>query len=382
MTAERKITEFDNHSRMKRAYRRITPLRVRRVLWHLRHGSNTDDSRVLDSSASSLPSNTTASETTVSDDAVILTASDSERKAYQTTGGVEMAALSTPLAHTPSYVYKWGESLRLIELLSNISQGGEPAEHPVNRQAFKLRGYSLADSLGVPHPKVFGVYSKAAEVDWGSMPNRFVVKSKWGCVSQRVMLIEQRDSCYVDLRSGAHMTRSEFASWLDTEEGIGDPTLDRVSYSSSESGFWFEQLLDPPPFDWKVYCFDGIPGIVICIDRIRNRFRTFDHDFNGWPGAFSSFPFEETEEMPAPKHPEQLISTACVLSLALHHPHVSIDLYDMPEGVYFGEATAVPGGGEHLCGEADTRLGRLWDQAEARLIAKGFPPFASVLKPR
>lgn len=347
--------------RLRSLYRALIPLRLRRALWDLRHPP-TQHSEITTSAPA---------DSDVPQDSANAPSDSSE-------SGVspEPATLVQPrmLCLAPSYSYKWGESLRLLEALTAAHSGGEPYEHPVNRRAYKLRGYELAEELGVRHPTVFGVYDGANDVDWDALPKRFVAKSRWGCSSRRVKLLERVGEDFLDIRGDGVLTRAALCEWLDSTDGLGDPLIDRASFASERPGFWFEELLAPLPHDWKVYCFHGEVGLITAIDRERECYAVYDPQFQLITGVLGSHIYAEGTIAP-PLHPALVLDAARALSAALKHPHAAIDLYDTDDGVVFGEVTAIPGVGYSMLEPYDTLLGQLWEDAEVRLLAEGHVPW-------
>lgn len=272
-----------------------------------------------------------------------------------------------PQLKDPSYYYKRSESVRLLEAL-HIESGGALG-HPVRRCSYKLKGYGFAAQCGVRHPEVLGVFERAAEVNWDDLPSRFVAKSRWGYGGHRVLLLERDGGTYLDLRMGRSLTVSDVSEWLDSREGFGTDVEDR-------SGFWIEEMLYPPPHDWKFYTFNGTVGLVVRYDRVGMRYQSFDANLKPIAPCYRRAYARKPADLGSPVHPDELLEAACRLSRAVQHPHCRVDLYDMPDGVYLGEVTATPAAARHLIAEWDVKLGELWEQAEAELIAEGSPPYS------
>jgi len=257
----------------------------------------------------------------------------------------------------PSYVYKLSESKRRTATIQDLLETNRAFEHPVNRCGYKLRGYEFASQHGLRHAEVFGVFEDTTDVDWEELPNRFAIKTRIGCSGTGVFLLERSGDSFLDLRRDETLTLSEISEKL-------------------KIGFWIEQLFYPLPPDWKCYSFNGVVGLVVCIDRETEVYQTFDGNLRPAPGAFRRYQFREAFSMEGPLHPSELLAAARMLSRAVRHPHCRVDLYDMPDGVYLGELADHPGAGCNITGEWDVRLGALWEQAESELIVEGFPPFS------
>lgn len=116
--------------------------------------------------------------------------------------------------------------------------------------------------------------------------------------------------------------------------------------SNNECYIWIhdENINDCGLTDYKWYCFNGIPKVVM-INSDRHTGRTkadyFDTDYNhldfmwGYPHA---------DEIPKkPKRYDEMELLAAKLSNGI--PHVRVDFYDVNGKIYFGEMTFFDGSG-------------------------------------
>ncbi len=102
------------------------------------------------------------------------------------------------------------------------------------------------------------------------------------------------------------------------------------------------------PFDYKVYCFNGEPALVIQIDRNCSppRVALFDGAF--LPLAYGRHYALDQDRWGRgfhvlPRHPGQLLHMTRELARATGSRFVSVDTYDAPQGAVFGEFTFAPG---------------------------------------
>lgn len=91
--------------------------------------------------------------------------------------------------------------------------------------------------------------------------------------------------------------------------------------------------------DYKFYCFNGCPKVVLIAS---NRFTT--HNFNYFDMDFNPLPIESVEGKPVdkdlmekPEKFEEMKAVAMALSNGI--THVRVDLYEVAGKVYFGELT-------------------------------------------
>lgn len=114
-----------------------------------------------------------------------------------------------------------------------------------------------------------------------------------------------------------------------------------------------------PPFDYKVYCFNGTPEQILVRNHTHDICPFFDTswnllDFCDEVGAVRPW-------VPKPENLEEMLTLAAELSVGFGF--VRVDLYNVKGRVYFGELTFTPAGGvikyDPECW--DLKLGKKWD---------------------
>ena len=96
--------------------------------------------------------------------------------------------------------------------------------------------------------------------------------------------------------------------------------------------------------DYKLYCFDGEPKLILIISgRHAERHEDFfDADFNWLPEIRNGY--KSSDRCPSkPQCIEKIIEYAKILSAGIRH--VRMDFYEIDGKVYFGEYTFFSGGG-------------------------------------
>ncbi len=108
-----------------------------------------------------------------------------------------------------------------------------------------------------------------------------------------------------------------------------------------------ERMIQMPdgdlPSDYKFFVYDGTVHFVQ-MDSARGG----EHETTFFDKEWSKLPFTKahpqiTENVPRPQHYDQMIELA--EKIGTQFDFVRVDLYDLPEGVFFGEATFYPAGG-------------------------------------
>ncbi len=270
-----------------------------------------------------------------------------------------MHAVRWPSA--PSFGYKDAELRRLRE--HSLAAG---ADHPVWSVNDKDAAHRWAASLGVRTPPLLAQVPSAHDVPWSDLPDAVVVKPVRGAGGRGVILLR----------------RSAAGGFVDVATGRSTEPADVVDRLAATPGpvVLEEMLLDPsapdvPPVDWKVHTFHGRIGVVAGKSHRRTRdgglvvrWRIFDEHWRDLGAALDRHPLDRT--ISRPRHGEELLRVARLVSRAVPRPFLRVDLYDTADGVVFGEVTPAPGGHHVFRRDVDRRLGVLWEQAEAELMAE------------
>lgn len=231
----------------------------------------------------------------------------------------------------------------------------------------KLAMYRLAESHGLRVPQVYGLWSIPEDIDWASLPDRFVIKSDGGAAGNGVLPLE-RVAGGLRLIGGSRVRDEQFYVALLRK---------RLDRGSIRAPFFVESLMEDPrtpgrlPADVKIYSFYGRVGHVLLRDMEQHADRATAHWRYLGPDGEDLGPVNLTVPVdPGVRVPDrlpELVRVAERLSLAVPLPFVRVDLYDLPDGIWFGELTLTPGGEQTYTEAHDRRLGSLWEQAASRL---------------
>lgn len=279
----------------------------------------------------------------------------------------------------------WDDPDFLGHLLLERRIGGHLAatpnsrSHPRRQLLRKLFSYRLAASHGVRVPKIYGSWRDPMLIEWDRLPGQFVLKTNTG-------------------HSGASV-------WPLRRDGQGYATVDgKKAYDATELReivaahaigrrlpVFAEELLPsgspdvPLPDDVKVYCAYGKVLHVMLrrmpqhADTTVAQYRYVDE--KGQDLGKVTPARQVSALVPVPTNLEEIVRVSQMLSLAVPLPFVRVDLYDLPEGVLFGELTVNPGGMQRFRPEHSSWMAAEWEQAEARLqtdLANG-RPYAAVM---
>lgn len=185
--------------------------------------------------------------------------------------------------------------------------------------------------------KCLGVYDHFDDIDFSSLPNRFVMKCSHA--SGFNLIVKNKNE--LDLKAA----KKKFDKWLKTD--YGKKTVER-HYSPIKPQIIIEEYIgsdDSLPIEYKIHVFNGVArnlytvtgrGKDIRYDQLYIDWTPFDESqFNGW---------NKSDEIPAkPSNFDEMVKIA--EDLAKPFPFVRVDLYDVDGKIYFSEMTFTPAKG-------------------------------------
>lgn len=183
-----------------------------------------------------------------------------------------------------------------------------------------------------------GVWESAEEVDFGALPDKFVLK----CNHDSGKVIVCRDKSAFD----PVVSRKKLSRILSDSYYLMGMEM---AYMDVPRRIMAEELLETSDgselVDYKFFCFDGIPKFL----KI-NFNKDVDFHANYYDLEMNLLPFGEEWPSPdpqrrfnAPDKFDEMIDVATKLSTGL--PFSRIDLYNVDGRVYFGEITLYPTSG-------------------------------------
>lgn len=203
---------------------------------------------------------------------------------------------------------------------------------------------------------LLGAWKKASEIDFGSLPNQFVLKTN--CSSGDVVIVKDKSTLsQKDIRN----IRKKLDFYLHCKYGVDTgefhyTLIDPVIIAEE----FVEHCGDDLP-DYKFLCFDGVPAYCwVDTGRFSNHKRNVYNlkwELQPWNQGIhgtTNYPLK------APDNFSKMIEIAAKLSAGF--PHVRVDLYNVNGKIYFGEMTFTSCSGFEpiIPQEADKMLGNLW----------------------
>ncbi len=240
-----------------------------------------------------------------------------------------------------------------------------PYNHPDrgNLIARKLKSYSFAQSHGVRIPEVFGIWDAPEDIDWDALPDRVVIKTNTGSTGRGVFPLRRDDGRWYVVTQNEPIAPEDVVGrlrQLRTERRVG-----RQCFAEELLGGGAGNAL---PLEVRVSAFYGeVSHVLLRQVREHGSSRTAKSRRIGVDGVALGDD-DQADELPVPTCLDELVDVARRLSSCIPHPFVRVDLYDIGGDVVFGELTPRPGSPGALGPELDERLGRMWEEAEARVL--------------
>ncbi len=190
-------------------------------------------------------------------------------------------------------------------------------------------------------PKVYGVWDSFDEIDFKSLPNRFMLKTNHGC--QMNMAIHDNSSYN---EQAAALAKATFDKWMKTNFAYSYGF--ELQYKNIVPKIFAEELQEveseknrPYP-EYKIMCFNGKAKFIEQLIFISIReFKRSTHSINWEVEEFShnDLPVYE-KELPRPKNLELMVEIA--EKLAKDFKFVRVDIREVNGELYFGELTFTP----------------------------------------
>ena len=207
------------------------------------------------------------------------------------------------------------------------------------RQFIREKGLS---NILIPLITEEKAYSSPTDIDWQSLPDRFVVKDTLGGGGNSVIVC--KDKKIIDLNEIKH----NCFEWIKIKgkhpgrESVYEGRKHRIIIESYiETDFPELGLVD-----YKFFCFNGKPKFMYAVT---NRRLGVGAEFGIYDMDYTLLPYSRADELPMvhpapkPQNFEEMKLIAQKLSEGI--PEVRIDLYSIENKIYFGEMTFFDGSG-------------------------------------
>ena len=236
---------------------------------------------------------------------------------------------------------KWSAPTRFTEKLQLYKTQYRNANMGKCVDKYAVREYISMKGLDCILNELYGVYDKAEDINFDTLPEKFVIKTTDGSGGNNIIICGNKQELDI------HKTIKTVNSWLN----IKDANVGREwAYTQIEkSRIIVEQFLENRTNpeagieDIKILCFNGVPHyIIVDVDRYIGHKRNF-YNIKWEKVDVDSDCCQFDYEFPKPSNLDEMLDIDAKLSSEF--PFVRVDLYNIDGKVYFGELTFYPWSG-------------------------------------
>ena len=225
---------------------------------------------------------------------------------------------------------------------------------------YSVRGYIKKKGYEELLVRLLAVWNKAEDIDWDTLPDKFVLKCTHGCAYNIICT----DKSKLDKRK----TCVQLNKWLKEDFGLvsGEP-----HYSKIPRRIICEEFLEGELKDYKFFCFNGVPRFYyVAVTPEGDFHNNMRCDFfwpNGVLADFYRLDHKRFDRLPeVPDNLGQMLEIS--KDLSEEFPFVRVDLMNVNGKLYFSELTFTPSAGIMPLAPdaADERIGQWLDLSAYR----------------
>lgn len=198
----------------------------------------------------------------------------------------------------------------------------------------------LGDGFTIP---LLGKWDKPCDIDYDSLPERFVLKSNWGGDDYQVKII--RDRTNIDIQA----LNKELERWISFD-GNAYYYAFNGSCKNIKPCIFAEEFVDTNNNwmldDYKFFCFNGkfqLGYVDVRIEGEIGKIYYFDKNWNLLPIIYPGHEGDAKYFPPKPANLDEIIKIA--ETLAKDFPFARVDFFITKNKLYVGEITFTPSGG-------------------------------------
>ncbi len=222
---------------------------------------------------------------------------------------------------------------------------------------YLVREYAKECGCGELLNTLYGKWSHPNEIDYGKLPNQFVLKTNNSCGT----IIIVKDKSKLDIKA----TNKQLLKWLTTPFGYN---CGQKHYLSIKPCVIAEEYLGDNLNDFKFFCFNGIPdSCLVTSDRdiSKHIYHADIYSIPEWEHKDNMSYSESTELLPKPVTLSTMIEACQKLSSNI--PFVRMDFYEINGRAILGEMTFTMGFGS-LKNEFYDHLGHKLDITKCNIL--------------
>ena len=219
------------------------------------------------------------------------------------------------------------EKMQWIKVFGNLERFSKYVDKYDVREFIKEK---IGDEYCTP---LIGVYNRAEDIDFETLPNSFVIKathgSGWNIIVKNKFDLDQNE------------TREKMKKWINSNfykvhgEKNYKPLKGRIIIEE------YIENISTNIIDYKYLCFKGEPKCILVEDCINNKADGYDLKWNKLPMSFLDGNIDVSVERPNQLEKMNELSR----KLSKDFPFVRVDFYNINGRVYFSELTFTPANG-------------------------------------
>lgn len=252
-----------------------------------------------------------------------------------------------------NYVFRFGKEpnlekpRNLIEKIYWMQMHCDTSIWTLCADKYRMREYVQSRGFEDYLPKLYGVWTNAADIEWKSLPQQFVIKANNGCAS--VLVVKNKDDF------NEYKVKKKMRHWLSIPYGYRGY---QPHYLAIKPCILAEELLHQDEYlnlisssmvDFKVWCFNGKPeSIFVAYNRSKSLLNIDLYDTN-WNRLLCNIKSQGIDKVnddiifPKPDCLKLMLSIASKLSEG--HPQMRVDFYIVDNKPIIGELTMATGYG-------------------------------------
>lgn len=195
------------------------------------------------------------------------------------------------------------------------------------REYIKDKGY---ENTLVP---LLGAWDNVEDIDWDSLPNKFVLKCNHGCAYNIV--------CNDKTEFDRIKAKKQLNTWL--KEDFGAFNIEPHYSNIKKHKITCEEFLGDNLVDYKFFCFNGIPKFIyVSSDLIHDRQAKIGFfNIEGSKINLKRDDYASIEKIELPSFYNEILEMAS--KLCKDFPFVRVDFFVTDNKYYFAELTFTPG---------------------------------------
>ena len=197
----------------------------------------------------------------------------------------------------------------------------------------------IAEKLGSEYIlPLLGKWDSPEDIDWRSLPEKFVLKSNWGGDGNQVLIVKNKSK--LDIMSTVRLLKEWVSPWGSPYYYAFTPIFKNIKPCIIAEEY--AEQSDGQLCDYKFMCFNGEPRWILACSGRKKSTVYENHDMN-WDLFIPSPNSARRAHVPRPAHFDKMVDISKKLSAPF--PFVRVDFYEANDRIYIGEMTFTPGGG-------------------------------------